>query len=65
MLPAIANLIPLFQLLRDLNLLNTLSALILVGTSAGQVFAIFVLRNFFQSLPEEIFEAARIDGAPE
>lgn len=63
MLPAIANLIPLFQLLRDINLLNTLTALILVGTSAGQVFAIFVLRSFVQDIPQDLFEAAEIDGA--
>jgi ABC-type glycerol-3-phosphate transport system permease component len=63
MLPAIANLVPLFHLLRDLNLLNTLSALIIVGTSAGQVFAIFVLRAFIQDIPQDLFEAAEIDGA--
>lgn len=63
MLPAIANLVPLFRLLRDLNLLNTLTALILVSTSAGQVFAIFVLRNFVADIPQELFEAAEVDGA--
>jgi ABC-type glycerol-3-phosphate transport system permease component len=63
MLPAIANLVPLFHLLRDLSLLNTLTALILVGTSAGQVFAIFVLRSFVQDIPQDLFEAAEIDGA--
>lgn len=63
MLPSIANLVPLFTLLGDLNLLNTLTALIIVGTSTGQVFAIFVLRNFIQDLPQDLFEAAEIDGA--
>jgi ABC-type glycerol-3-phosphate transport system permease component len=63
MMPAIANLVPLFRLLRDLNLLNTLSALILVGASAGQMFAIFVLRNFVADIPRDLFEAAEIDGA--
>src|SRR5262249_55227720 len=55
MMPAIANLVPLFRLLRDLNLLNTLSALILVGASAGQMFAIFVLRNFVADIPRDMF----------
>ena len=41
MMPSVANLVPLFRLLADLNLLNTLAALIIVGTSAGQIFAIF------------------------
>jgi multiple sugar transport system permease protein len=63
MLPAIANLVPLFTLLRDLSMLNTLTALILVGTSGGQVFAIFVLRNFVADIPGDLFEAAEIDGA--
>jgi ABC-type glycerol-3-phosphate transport system permease component len=63
MMPAVANLVPLFRLLRDLNLLNTLSALILVGASGGQMFAIFVLRNFVADIPRDLFEAAEIDGA--
>ncbi len=63
MMPSVANLVPLFRLLADLNLLNTLSALILVGTSAGQIFAIFVLRNFVAEIPQDLFEAAEIDGA--
>ncbi len=63
MMPAIANLIPLFNLLNDMNLLNTLSCLIIVGTSAGQIFAIFVLRSFVEDIPQDLFEAAEIDGA--
>jgi ABC-type glycerol-3-phosphate transport system permease component len=63
MMPAIANLIPLFRLLNDMNMLNTLSALIIVGTSAGQIFAIFVLRSFVEDIPQDLFEAAEIDGA--
>jgi len=63
MMPSVANLVPLFRLLADLNLLNTLSALILVGTSGGQIFAIFVLRNFVAEIPQDLFEAAEIDGA--
>ncbi len=63
MMPAIANLVPLFRLLRDLNLLNTLTALIIVGATAGQITAIFVLRNFIADIPQDLFEAAEIDGA--
>ncbi len=63
MLPMIANLVPLFRLLRDLNLLNTLSALILVGAAQGQIFAIFMLRNFVADIPRDLYEAAEIDGA--
>ena len=63
MMPMIANLVPLFRLLGDLNLLNTLSALILVGAASGQVFAIFILRNFVAEIPSDLYEAAEIDGA--
>ena len=63
MMPMIANLVPLFILLRDMSLLNTLTALILVGASGGQAFAIFVFRNFIADIPQDLFEAAEIDGA--
>jgi len=63
MLPAVANLTPLFILLRDMSLLNTLWALIFVGASTGQAVAIFVLRRFIEEIPHELFEAAEADGA--
>ncbi len=63
MMPMIANLVPLFRLLKDLNLLNTLSALILVGAAQGQIFAIFMLREFIADIPQDLYEAADIDGA--
>ena len=63
MMPMIANLTPLFILLKDMSLLNTLTALIIVGASAGQVFSIFVLRSFVADIPQDLFEAAEIDGA--
>lgn len=63
MMPAVANLVPLFELLSKMNLVNTLTALILVSTAAGQVFALFVLRNFVADIPQDLFEAAEIDGA--
>ena len=63
MMPMIANLVPLFILLRDMSLLNTLTALILVCASGGQAFAIFVFRNFIADIPQDLFEAAEIDGA--
>lgn len=63
LLPGVANIVPLFALLKSLNLLNTLWALIIVGISGGQVFGIYVLRNFIEDLPKDLFEAAEIDGA--
>jgi len=63
MMPMIANMVPLFRLLKDLHLLNTLSALILVGAAQGQIFAIFMLREFVADIPQDLYEAAEIDGA--
>ena len=63
MVPAALSLVPTFLLIKNLGLMDTLWALILPYIAAGQVLAIFIMRSFFASLPEELFEAARIDGA--
>ncbi|RIK34212.1 MAG: carbohydrate ABC transporter permease [Chloroflexi bacterium] len=65
MIPGVLTLIPLFLLVKDLGMLNTYQVLILPYIAGGQAFAIFVLRSFIASQPEEIFESARIDGANE
>jgi len=54
----------LFVLLRELGLYNTLGALI-VPTFLGDAFSIFLLRQFFLTIPEELSEAARLDGLSE
>jgi ABC-type glycerol-3-phosphate transport system permease component len=63
LIPGVTNIVPLFTLLKNLNLLNTLWALIIVGVAGGQVFNIFILRNFIEELPKDLFEAAEMDGA--
>lgn len=63
MIPNVFQLIPRFMLVKELGLLNTYWALILPYIAGGQIFAIFVLRSFFASLPQELFDAAKIDGA--
>lgn len=63
LLPGVANIVPLFVLLKNLNLLNTLWALIIISVAGGQVFALYVLRNFIEDIPRDLFEAAEIDGA--
>jgi ABC-type glycerol-3-phosphate transport system permease component len=63
MMPTIANLVPLFVLLKNLSLLNTLWALILVSAAGMQAFSIFILRGFVEQIPGDLFEAAEIDGA--
>ncbi|MCF7849508.1 MAG: carbohydrate ABC transporter permease [Kiritimatiellales bacterium] len=61
--PAMVSAIPAYLLMRDLGLLNTFFALVLPGAANGM--AIFILKGFFDSLPQELFEAATIDGAKE
>ena len=61
--PAEVAMIPSFLLLRDLGLLNTYAALILPSAVSG--FSVFLLKGFFDGLPEELFESATIDGANE
>ncbi|NOY82628.1 MAG: carbohydrate ABC transporter permease [Kiritimatiellaeota bacterium] len=62
-MPGIMNLVPLFILMKDLNLLNSLVGLTILYTVGGQVFCVFVLRNFIEDIPSELFEAAQVDGA--
>jgi multiple sugar transport system permease protein len=63
MLPASATLIPLYVLMSTLNLVNTYPGLILPFL-AGPL-GVFLTRQLFISLPDELLEAARIDGAGE
>lgn len=55
------GLIPTYMVVRETGLMNTIWALVLPG--AVPAFYVLVLLNFFHSLPEEMAEAARIDGA--
>jgi ABC-type glycerol-3-phosphate transport system permease component len=61
--PPMVTQIPVFLLLRELNLLNTYGALILPALANG--YSIFLLKGFFDSLPQELYESAQIDGASE
>ena len=65
MLPIRLGILPLFFLMRSLGLLDTPWSLILVYAASGLPFTIFVLANFFETLPRELEEAARLDGASE
>lgn len=61
MVPSEALLIPNYVILHEMNLLNTLWAQIL--PFGGSVYGVFLLRQFFLSMPEAYWDAARIDGA--
>jgi len=62
-IPEIALIIPLYQVLAKLQLLDTLAGLILILTSAMAPFTVWVLISFMKQIPYEIEEAAIIDGA--
>jgi multiple sugar transport system permease protein len=61
--PPMVTQIPVFLLMRDLGMLNTYWALILPGLANG--YSIFMLKGFFDSLPQELYESATLDGAGE
>ena len=58
-----ATLVTLFTLLKGMHLVNSLWALVIVGAVGGQVIAVFILRQFIEEIPKELFESAQIDGA--
>jgi multiple sugar transport system permease protein len=61
MVPLEAELIPLYQIMVDFGLVNQYASLIL--PSLAGPFGVFVLKQFFDGVPHELAEAARIDGA--
>ena len=65
MVPFQSVMIPLYYLLRDINLLETYWAFIVPGIALRLPFGIFLMRGFFRGLPPDLADAARIDGANE
>jgi raffinose/stachyose/melibiose transport system permease protein len=65
MLPIRLGVVPVFYLLNSIGLIDSRIGLICVYAASGIPFGIFVLTAFFRALPNELEEAARIDGAGE
>ncbi len=63
MLPGVVTLVPTFLIFRNLNWLNTFLPLTVPYWLGGTAFSVFLMRQFFLSLPYELDEAARMDGA--
>ncbi len=63
MLPYIVTLIPTFLIWRNFNLINTYDPLVIGALFGGGPFFIFLMRQFMMTIPIEMEEAARIDGA--
>jgi ABC-type glycerol-3-phosphate transport system permease component len=62
-LPPIVLVVPLFQLMADLDQLNTYRGVIAIYTGLMLPFSTFLLVSFFRTVPRDLLEAARIDGA--
>ncbi len=63
MVPGITFLLPLFILFRQFQMIDTYQSLILAHMLVGLPFIIWVMVPFFESIPQELEEAARVDGA--
>lgn len=61
MIPGIVLLIPRFIILQQLGMLNTYQGFII--SLAADAFGVFLMKQFFESIPNEIEEAAQVDGA--
>ncbi len=62
MIPAMVTILPTYMIYSKLGLINTLSALWLPWIFGGAM-GVFIMRQYFVTLPNELIEAARIDGA--
>lgn len=65
MLPGILLVIPMFVQINDLDWTNTVQAVVLPWAAVQIPFGMYLMRTFFETLPREYFEAARLDGASE
>jgi ABC-type glycerol-3-phosphate transport system permease component len=65
MMPSTSLIIPLYLQLKSLGLLNTQVGLLILYVSSSAPFSMFLMRAFFETLPDELVQAARVDGAGE
>ncbi|HYO17664.1 MAG TPA: carbohydrate ABC transporter permease [Dermatophilaceae bacterium] len=63
MIPGMVTLVPLFVLVANMGMVNTYMGLILPFLAAP--FGVFLMRQFFLAMPDELIDAARVDGAGE
>lgn len=65
MIPNMVKLIPLFMIFRNLGWLNTFQPLIVPSYFATEPFYVFLMRQFYRTIPNDMVEAARLDGCSE
>ena len=61
--PSAASLVTTFNLLQNMQLMNSLWALILPVAFGGQAVTVIILRQFIEDIPRDLFESAQLDGA--
>jgi sorbitol/mannitol transport system permease protein len=62
-MPPAGIIVPLYIIFRDAHLLNTLQGLVIIYIAMNLPIAIWMLRSFFEEVPRDIVDAARVDGA--
>jgi ABC-type glycerol-3-phosphate transport system permease component len=63
--PPVVMVVPLFKLMIQIGLLNTYPSVIIIYTGLTLPFSIYMLTNFFKTIPDEIMSSAKIDGCPD
>ena len=61
-IPDIALVVPLFLVIRNLGLINSLGALVFTYLAVTVPFTIFILISYFEGIPRDLYRASRIDG---
>src|SRR3712207_4126421 len=62
-LPAAGVIVPLFIIFKEAGLLGTMRGLIILYTAMNLPIAVWMLRSFFEEVPRDVLDAARVDGA--
>ncbi|MCW2641891.1 MAG: binding-protein-dependent transport system inner rane component [Dactylosporangium sp.] len=63
MLPAVAALLPIYLLVKELGMLDNIWTMVILYTSMNLPLAVWMMRSFLLEVPKEIIEAASVDGA--
>jgi polyol transport system permease protein len=62
-LPPVGIIVPVYIIMRDLQLLDNMLALLIMYTAMNLPIAIWMLRSFFEEIPRDVLQAAQVDGA--
>jgi sorbitol/mannitol transport system permease protein len=63
MMPAVASILPLYIIAKNIGMLDNITLLALIYTAMNLPIAVWMIRSFLIELPREVLEAARVDGA--